>query len=346
MRSVVVTAPGRMEIQEKPVPVAAPGWVVVRVRAMGVCGTDLEILDGSLPYLRKGRASYPIVPGHEWSGEIAALGDGVEGLAAGVRVTGETHLGCGRCDRCRSGRLSSCELVRRVGIGDLPGGCAEYLTVPASSIHRLPEGVDFPTAAVLEPTTVALNAVMRAGLRGGEQVVVVGAGAIGLLVVAIARSMGAGRIILLGTRENRLAAGRRMGASAAINVRERAELLSDLDGKADVVVDAAGDPSFVARELSFLRKGGTLVVVGLFDEMVDGFDLTSVVTRNLSVLGSLGGSGVWDRAVAMVGAGVIDPSPIITHRFPLSRAEEAFRTASDRATGAIKVIIEPWAGSE
>jgi len=346
MRSAVVTAPGRMEIQEKPVPRAAPGWVVVRVRAMGVCGTDLEILNGSLPYLRKGGTSYPIVPGHEWSGEIAAVGDGVDGLAPGERVTGETHLGCGRCERCRAGRLSSCESVRRVGIGDLPGGCAEYLTVPASSLHRLPDGVGFVTAAVLEPVTVALHAVTRAGLWGGEHVVVVGSGTIGLLATAVSRSLGAGRVTLLGTREERLAVGRRMGATATVNVRDGAELLAGLAGQADMVVDAAGDPSFVAREISLLRKGGSLVVVGLFDEPVDRLDLTGVVTRNLSILGSLGGSGVWDRAIAMVGAGQIDPSPIVTHRFPLDQAEKAFHTAADRATGAIKVIIEPWAGNE
>ncbi len=341
MRSIVVTAPGKMELQERPIPVLAPGWVVVRVRAMGVCGTDLEILEGSLPYLRNGGTSYPIVPGHEWSGEVAAVGEGVDRFTPGDRVTGETHVGCGGCERCRTGRYSSCEAVKRVGIGDLPGGCAEYVTVPAQSTHRLPDSLDFATAAALEPTTVALYGLSKAHLIGGENVVVVGPGTIGLLASGLARVLGAARVTLLGTREERLAVGRRMGATTTINARTQPETLAELIGKADVVVDAAGDPDFFGREISFLRKGGTLVAIGLFKRSVPSVDLTQVVTRNLSIVGSLGSPGIWERAIAMVEAGRFDPSPIITHRFPLEKAEEAFHTAADHRTGAIKVIVEP-----
>ncbi len=278
MRSVVVTAPGKMEPQERPIPEPAPGWVVVRVQAMGVCGTDLEILEGTLPYLRSGKISYPIVPGHEWSGEVVSVGVGANRFTPGDRVSGETHVGCGSCERCRTGRYSSCEAVKRVGIGDLPGGCAEYITVPAQSVHRLPDSMDFATAAVLEPTTVALYGLSRAGLMGGEHV---------------------------------------------------------------VVVDAAGDPDFFGQEVSFLRKGGTLAAIGLFKRPVPKLDLTPIVTRNLSVVGSLGSPGIWDRAIALVGAGRLEPSPIITHRFSLKEAERAFHTAADHETGAIKVIIQP-----
>ncbi len=341
MRSVVVTAPGKMELQERPIPEPAPGWVVVRVQAMGVCGTDLEILEGTLPYLRSGKISYPIVPGHEWSGEVVSVGVGANRFTPGDRVSGETHVGCGSCERCRTGRYSSCEAVKRVGIGDLPGGCAEYITVPAQSVHRLPDSMDFATAAVLEPTTVALYGLSRAGLTGGEHVVVVGPGTIGLLASALARTLGAARVTLLGTREERLAVGRRMGATSTINVRTQPEALPDLAGKADVVVDAAGDPDFFGQEVSFLRKGGTLAAIGLFKRPVPKLDLTPIVTRNLSVVGSLGSPGIWDRVIALVGAGRLEPSQIITHRFSLEEAERAFHTAADHETGAIKVIIQP-----
>lgn len=341
MRTVVITAPGKVEIQDLPIPTAAPGWVVVRVRAMGVCGTDLEILEGTLPYLRSGRIAYPIVPGHEWSGEVMAVGAGVDRFAPGDRVTGETHVGCGSCERCRTGRYSSCEDVKRVGIGDLPGGCAEYITVPAQGVHHLPDSLGFDTAAVLEPTTVALYGLSKAHIAGGEHVVVVGPGTIGLLASALARTLGAARVTLLGTREGRLALAMQMGVTHTINVRSEPEALEELAGRADVVVDAAGDPDFFGREISFLRKGGTLAAIGLFKRPVPSLDLTQIVTRNLTVSGSLGSPGIWERVISLVESGRLDPSPIITHRFPLEEAERAFHTAADHGTGAIKVVVQP-----
>lgn len=339
MKSATVVAPARIELQDVAVPMPPPGWLTCRVQAAGICATDTEILEGTLPYLKTGRVVYPIVPGHEWSGVVSALGEGVAGFTRGDRVTGETHIGCGQCERCRRGQYNTCESLQRVGIGDIAGALAEYICVPARSLHHLPDNIDDVRAAVLEPATVALHALERAGLASGERVVVVGPGTIGLLAVALARALGAGHVTLLGTRADRLALGLRMGADMTVNVRQ--ESLAWLMGKADVVVEASGNASFFGQACELLRRGGRLALVGLFRSEPPLLDLNQLVTRNLAVVGSLGSPGVWERTIALLAAGRLDPLPIITHRFPLDQVAQAFGVVADRATGAVKAMVMP-----
>lgn len=341
MKALIVVGPGRLELEDRPVPEPRSGWLVARVRAAGICQTDIETLDGTLPHLQSGRISYPVVPGHEWSGEVFSVGESVAGFAPGDRVTGETHVGCGACEMCRSGLYNACESMSRVGIGDIDGALAEYITIPARSVHHLPDGLDFVKAATLEPSTVAFYALYKTHIRGGEHVVVVGPGAIGLLGVGLAKALGAGRVTLVGTRDNRLEIGKRMGATATLNVRENAGGIAGLAGKADIVLDAAGNVDFLNQELGMLRRGGVLAIAGFFAGPVPGLDMNSVVIRNLTIVGSLGSPGVWERVMAMMAGGTFDPTPVVTHRFSLAEAEHAFQVAGSRQGGAIKVVIEP-----
>ena len=341
MQTAVISGPGQMELKQLPVPEAKPGWIVARVRAAGVCQTDIEILEGTLPHLKTGLSKYPMVPGHEWAGEVTAVGESVGGFKPGDRVTGETHVGCGECEACRTGFYVACESMLRVGIGGINGAISEYVTLPAKSVHHLPDELDFVTAATLEPATVAYYAIYKCNMKGGENVVVVGPGAIGLLATGIARGLGAGRVTLIGTRDYRLEIGRKMGAHRTINIRTNPEEVVSLAGTVDVLVDAAGSSDFFSQEIAMLRKGGVMAMAGFFMGPVPGVDLNTLVTRNLTLVGSLGSPGVWERVMAMVAGGAFDTKPVITHRFPLSQAVEAFHAASDRSSGAIKVIIEP-----
>lgn len=340
MRQGAVTAAGVAEVRTVPAPEVRPGWVLARVEALGVCGTDVEIFTGDLPYLKSGLMRYPVVPGHEWVGRVAAAGEGVTGFAVGDRVTGETHVGCGECEECLSGRYTACARMLRVGIGGLPGACGEYVLLPAKALHHLPESLPALQAVLLEPSTVVHTALSRAGFTGGERVVIHGPGTLGLLGVSLARALGAGEVILVGTREARLAVGRGVGADATVNVRTDPEAVGRLAGTADVVLEATGSPEGFAQGLATLRKGGVLCVVSLYKSPVAALDLNRLVTANLRVSGSLGAPGIWERTIRLMVGGRIRTEGLVTHRFPLEHLSEALETAHTRAGGAIKVALE------
>lgn len=345
MRRGVVTGAGRVEVQTISVPEVPPGWVLTRVEAMGVCGTDVEIYTGDLPYLKSGMMQYPVVPGHEWVGRVAAVGEGVTGFQAGDRVTGETHLGCGECEACLAGHYTACPTMRRVGIGGLPGACGDYVLLPAKAFHHLPADLPALQAILIEPCTVVHNALIRAGFTGGERVVIYGPGTLGLLAVSVARALGAGEVVLVGTREGRLAVGRGVGADVTVNVRTEPEAVERLAGTADVVLEATGSPEGFAAGLAALKKYGTLCVVSLYKSPAAALDLNRLVTANLRVSGSLGAPGIWEKTIRLMVGGRIRTEGIVTHRFPLEHLAEALETAHTRAGGAIKVAVEMEGGA-
>src|SRR4051812_42731688 len=207
----------RLELVERPDPAPGEGELLIAPTAVGICGTDVEIFEGSLAYFRMGIARYPIVPGHEWTGEVVEVGKGVNGFAPGDRVVGEVAIGCGVCVRCRAGRMHLCDRRTETGIVHMDGAMASLLRFPAAYAHR----VDFDGAALVEPTSVALHAVRR-GDVGGKNVLVVGAGPIGLLVAQCARGEGASSVFIADRREDRLT------LAAALGV-PRFEALSDYD---------------------------------------------------------------------------------------------------------------------
>lgn len=340
MRQGTVVGAGRAEVRNVPVPEVPAGWVLCRVDALGICGTDVEIFTGELPYLKAGTMQYPVVPGHEWVGRVAEVGEGVTSFAAGDRVTGETHLGCGECEFCLAGKYNACASMLRVGIGGLPGACADYILLPAKALHHLPE--DLPTfqATLLEPSTVVHNALARAGFTGGERVVIYGPGTLGLLGVSFARALGAGEVVLAGTREDRLAVGRNLGADVTVNVRTSPDQAAKLANSADVVLEATGSPEGFGAGLAALKKGGALCVVSLYKSAVAALDLNRLVVANLRVSGSLGAPGLWERTIRLMTAGRIKTDGIVTHRFPLDELPHALETAHTRAGGAIKVALE------
>lgn len=340
MRYGAVTAPGVAEVLTKPVPDPPPGWILARVEALGVCGTDVEIFTGELPYLKSGLIHYPVVPGHEWVGRVARVGEGVTGYRTGDRVTGETHLGCGECEACLAGRYNACARMLRVGIGGLAGACGEYILLPAKALHHLPEDLPALQAVLIEPSTVVHNALLRAGFTGGERVVIYGPGTLGLLAVSVARALGAGAVVLVGTRDSRLAVGKALGADRTVNIRTDPAAGERLAGTADIVLEATGSPEGFPAGLSALRQGGTLCVVSLYKSPVAALDLNRLVTGNLRISGSLGAPGLWERTIRLMVAGRIRTAGIVTHTFALERLSEAFATAHDRRDGAIKVALD------
>lgn len=304
MRAFVLTAPGAYEVQDLPAPVAAPGEVVVDVERVGVCGTDMEFFTGAMAYLHQGHSSYPMRPGHEWAGRVAAVGDGVDPGWLGRRVMGDTMLGCGSCRRCLRGHPHVCEKRQEVGIrGGRPGALAEQLAVPASSLHVLPDTVDAVLGALVEPGGNALRAARAAAARPGDRALVLGPGTIGLLVALFLRAAGA-EVHLMGTTEGSLAFARSLGFAHVWSE----DSVPDLPF--DAVVDASNAASLPARALEAVEPGGRVVYIGLAGEP-SRIDTRALVLKDVTAVGVLSASPGLDATIRAYAAGTVDPRPLV-----------------------------------
>jgi L-iditol 2-dehydrogenase len=341
MRAVVKTEPGvgHVELRDVPEPRAGAGQVKIAVRAAGICGTDLHIVKGEFPSFP------PVILGHEFAGTVAALGDGVQGVAVGDPVVAQTPAEwCGRCSYCHAGHYLMCAAKRSIGYG-VDGAFASHVVVPAALVHRLPVGMDLEAAAVCEPAACAVRAVCeRAPLAAGDRVLVTGAGPIGLLVMQAARAQGA-RVCITGTRADteRLRTARALGADLVVDV-EREDLRGALRAFAtpegvDLAFECSGAPAGLETCLEALRRQGALVQVGLFGRRFENA-YEQVAMKELTVLGSYGHvHSSWRRAIALIAVGAIQTRPLITATLPLGRWEEGFRRSEGK--DGVKFLLAP-----
>ncbi len=335
MQALLITAPGEAEVADVPAPRAHGGEVVVEVERAGVCGTDVELFHGTLSYVRDGFTTFPIRPGHEWCGRVRSVGAGVDQAWLGRRVTADTMLGCRRCRRCLSGRHHLCDTRTEIGIrGDQPGALAERLAVPAWALHALPEVLSPAAGALVEPGGTALRAVRAAALTGGEEVLVLGGGTIGLLCAAFAAVHGA-QVTVADPRPEGLALAGRYGAAAVA--------LDDLpDGPAfDVVVDASGAPESPATAVRLTEPGGRLVLVGL-PGRASMLDARNLVFGDLTVSGLLGASAGLEGAIAWYAAGEVVPDDLVAAVVGLAEVPDVLRGV--RPAGALpgpKILVQP-----
>jgi threonine dehydrogenase-like Zn-dependent dehydrogenase len=335
VRAFVIDGPGRGSVHEVQPPVARDGEVVVDVARVGVCGTDVELFTGEMAYLHSGEAAYPLRIGHEWCGTVSALGAGVDAAWLGRRVTGDTMLGCGRCDRCRTGRQHLCADRFEVGIRNgWPGALAERLAVPASSLHALPETVDDAAGALVEPGGNAWRAVEAAGVGAGGRLLVVGAGTIGLLVALVAAACAI---------EVHLVARRGPAAAFARSLGFTHVWLADgiPETTYDAVVDASNSPDIPALAVDLVEPGGRVVWIGLAGRpsLVDS---RRVALQDVTVVGILSGSPGLAGALELFASGRVDPSPLVAGVVGLDDVARALAGARPAAWGdAPKVHVDP-----
>ena len=339
MCAVVFTRPNEFEVTEVDMPRPQAGHVLIRVRASMICATDAKILAGKFAGTK-----FPHVPGHEFAGHVVGLGAGVTSLPLGAHVGVEVHVGCGTCERCREGLYNLCLNYGRTEAGHahvgftVPGGLAEYASVPLAAVHRLPADVSTQDGAWTDNLGVALWALERGRLAAGERVVVFGPGAIGLCAAQLARAMGAGRVIVVG-RGERLARARPF-ADELVDEKD----VGALKGTADLVVEFAGTADAAREAIATARRGGRVVLGGATGLGVElsGVDLSTIVRGHLDVLGSVANpKGVSGRALALLARGLVDVRSLTTHHFPLERFGEAWQTFRERRDGAIRVMLEP-----
>jgi threonine dehydrogenase-like Zn-dependent dehydrogenase len=304
MRAFVITGPGEAGVREVAPPVAVPGEVVVNVSRAGVCGTDMEFFTGEMQYLHDGFAAYPMRIGHEWTGTVSALGEGVDGRWLGRRVTGDTMLGCGSCRRCRSGYQHVCEYRTEIGIrGGRPGALAERLAVPATALRELPDQVDDTRGALAEPGGNALRAVRAARLRPGDRVLILGPGTIGVLAAMFARAAGA-EVHLMGRPDRSLPFAGALGFDGVWT----AGTLPSLPW--DAVIDASNAAHLPAKAVELVEPGKRVVYIGLAGSpsLVDTRALT---LKDVTATGILSGSPGLEAAIESYARGDVDPTPLV-----------------------------------
>src|SRR5579883_959696 len=342
MKAIVIEGPGQVRLADMALPAPGPDEVLIASRAVGICGSDVELYRGIRP---EGFYRYPLVPGHEWSGEVMAVGERVRGFAVGDRVVAEGILFCGTCRNCRTGLTNLCEAgYDEIGF-TRPGGLAEYVAVPARQVHVLPDNASLEEAALLEPAAVVAHAFLRASPQAGCSVAVIGDGTIGQLAVQMARLFSPAEILVLGSRENRLELARQLGATRTVNLGYEdplpvARALSRGRGM-DLVFEGGSRSSGVKLALDLARRGGMVLLEGNAGAAAQlKLESDVFVLKHLSVQGIFGAhTAAWTYAVQLFRSGCLNLAPLITHRFALSDYQTALNVLADRQGHTMKVLL-------
>jgi L-iditol 2-dehydrogenase len=357
MKAWVLGDPGELKRAEKPVPRPKRAEVLVRIDAVAICATDLEIIAHGSPALIEGGMPFnkSFTPGHEYMGTVVALGPGVDEYRIGQRVTVEIHAGCGQCQRCRAGMYTSC-LNYGLNYGEVDkghrangfttdGGFCEYQVNNINTLVAIPDAMSDEEATLVVTAGTAMYGLTElGGLVAGESVVVTGPGPIGLLGVAVAKALGASPVILTGTRDNRLKIGRALGADHVVNVRDENAVAAvrRLNGGrgVDYVLECSGAPNAVNDAVHMVSRGGK-VCLAAFPHQETPVDVAHIVRNNIYLYGIRGeGKSATHRAQALMSQRRFDATKIHTHTFALDDLPTAIRYARDRVDDAIKVVVK------
>ena len=349
MRAAVLYGPRDIRVIDRPVPQPGPGEVLVQVAMCGTCGTDLKIYDGHFPLTLPYGA---FTPGHEWTGTVVALGETVDEFAVGDRVCIEAHHGCGRCENCVIGKYTACLHYGNATKGHratgmtADGGFAAYVLHHVSALYKLPAQVSFQDAVLLTTAGTGLYGLDAAGgYIAGDDIAIFGPGPVGLMTVQACKQLGAGKVILVGTRPSRLEMGRRLGADHIINIRQHDPVtaIQELTGGrgVDLAIECSGAVETPQQCVQVTKRGGKILVVAFYPQPVT-LDLSAVVRSDITIYTTRGeGGNNVKRAVSLAAQGRLCGSDLVTHEFPLEEIAEALRVMRERLGDPIKIVIIP-----
>lgn len=305
MKALILTDRSKFSFAEAPLPRIGPEDVLVAVKACGICGSDVHGMDGST-----GRRRPPIIMGHEASGTISQVGNEVFDWKPGDRVTFDSTVYCGQCAYCREGRVNLCDNRRVLGVScedyRRDGAFAQYVSVPRRTLYRLPDGLPFEQAALVEPLSIAAHAARRSGLKKGDTAVVIGAGMIGLMQIQVLRALGASRIIAVDLADEKLQTAAKLGATETADAKDfRA------DCNVDHAFEAVGLGATVDLAMRSVRKGGSVTLVGNVSPKIE-WALQLAVTRELTIYGSCASAGEYPQCLELMARGGVDVRPLIS----------------------------------
>ena len=327
----------REETRERPDP--GPGEALVKIRAVGICGSDIGLIRGEGPPWTR----YPLVPGHEVCAEVVGLGEGVTSLTVGQRVSLHGFIYCGNCTACREGRYYQCDDLREVGF-TVDGGYREYAALPVETLRPLEDDITDQEATQIDSAGCTLHALKRVETSYTDTAAVLGPGSLGLFGVQLLKTKGVEDIVLTGTREKRLAVGEQYGATRTINVREEdpvEAIREHTDGEGvDLCVEAAGAGDVVDTCLQATKKRGSVVLTGVFDGPRE-IDPNDIVAKELKVVGGVTAAHSVDEIAALFQRDDLSVEGIVTHEFDLADYEAALETVMERRDGVIKAVLRP-----
>jgi L-iditol 2-dehydrogenase len=353
MRALVLTAPGEFEVKTVAAPRAPEAdEVLCRIRAVAICGSDPEIIHGGLAGIWP--KSYPFIAGHEWAGEVVAIGPGVVDLAPGDRVAGQAHCGCGHCANCMEGRYTLCYNYGREEAGHrhygfiTNGAYAQYAVYSIRSVNRIPDNVSFREAAMVDTAGPAMHGLELSGVRPGATVAVIGPGPIGLIGMRMARLMGAARVIAIG-RGARLKTAQQCGADVVVDFEKQDPIKAVREATgglgADIAVEASGAPGTLRQAVEMVRKGGSAVLLGVAKgdvlDSLESLPFKYIVHNEIAIHGVRANPNTSRKIINQVAAGQLKLADLITHCFPLEDFAKALDTFENRRDGAVKVVVEP-----
>ena len=335
MKAVVVKKPQEVVLEERPIPVPGPGFARIKVKAAAICATDLEIISGNIP------ANYPITPGHEWSGIVDAVGSKEDEGWIGKSVIGSSDVVCLKCEACRSGQWRYCEEFEEIGF-KRDGAYAEYMLAPVYGLCEKPDSIPFETAALCEPLGVALGTLKKAKAKPGQTLLIIGAGSIGLCMLAIAKTMGLRKIVVCATSHDRLEVAKKMGAFATVATKEK-DLETEMkllhpEGT-DLVVDATGVEECIQKSLRILKRGGTLALAGYGGGKMMNIRIDDIHVKNLKVIGAGNNWNMHKKALTLMEDGSVDVSAFISEKIKLEEFEKGLELARKRPVGFVKAVF-------
>lgn len=338
MKRMTLIEPEKIIAEEVPQPQAKPDELLLKIKYVGICGSDVHAYFGKHPFI-----STPVSLGHEFIGEVLEVGSEVKGFAVGDHVTAMPQLYCGHCELCAEGRYNICESLSVIGCQS-EGAACEFFALKAELAKKIPAGLDLRSAALIEPIAVGVHALRRVDSIAGKNVVVLGAGTIGNVCAQAAAALGAKNVLITDLSEERLALARRCGLRHAVNTGERdlEEAMAEcFDGaKADIFFECVGVAATVNQAIRLSKKGRDIVVLGVFEEMAT-VDMGLVQDKELRLIGSLMYTEAdYDTTIELLAAGKVDARPLITAVFPFAEYERAFTLAADRSQPNLKILVE------
>ena len=343
MRAIVYEGPGRLVVKDVPEPQVGPKDVLIKVRAAGICGSDLEMAHGNRPSVIP-----PRIPGHEVSGDIIEVGGQAARFDISDRVVVEPIISCGECFNCIVGRYNVCKDLKFIGV-HTDGAFAEFLAVPESRVYKVPDGFSYEEAAVLEPTAVGVHIVSRAKVSLGDTVVILGAGPMGVQIAQLTRSAGAGYVIVTDVLDYRLDLAKKLAADFVVNSAEEdvVECVSQVTGGegADVVIEAVGKSETILQTMDLVRVGGRILVGGLSVERFvtdpPTFWMRQLLKEVTVETSRSYAAGNWNAAIRLASRGAINCGALVTHTFPLEDALRAYEVSDRKLENSMKVLFTP-----